>query len=236
MRRAADTRQSPLIGITTDLIDRNGRDTCIATIAYAHAIRRAGATPVMLAPDHTLVEAYARSLDGLVLTGGDDPCMEPFGAKTHPKATPLHPARQRFESDLIRAIRDTNPGLPVLGVCLGMQMLALLAGGTMDQHLPDSRADASRHWEGTHEIIPIDPSELPPWATLSRGTVLSRHKQAVTDPGSMRVIATSDDGLIEAIADPNRPFMLGVQWHPERTESDPLGHDLFRRLVDAARA
>ena len=66
---------------------------------------------------------------------------------------------------------------------------------------------------------------------MQLGTVHSRHRQAISDPGSLEVLATSPDGLIEAVGDQRRPFYIGVQWHPERTQCAPLGSDLFKQLI-----
>ncbi len=225
-----------MIGITTDVIERNGRESSVVTAAYGRAVAAAGGMPVLLCAEIGLVASYVGLLDGLVLTGGDDPRMEPFGGITHPKATPLSPSRQSFESRLIECLNEKRRELPVLGVCLGMQMLALHSGGMLDQHMPDTREDAARHWDGTHEVVTREGAGVGSAVTIGRGVVRSRHKQAVTDPGSMRVVAMSDDGVIEAIADPTRPFVLGVQWHPERTEDAGLGSELFARLVEAALA
>jgi putative glutamine amidotransferase len=65
------------------------------------------------------------------------------------------------------------------------------------------------------------------------GVVMSKHRQAVEDPGAMLVLAKSEDGVIEAVADPHRVFYLGVQWHPERTVSEAVGMGLFRKLLAA---
>lgn len=228
-----DSTGSVLVGITTDVIDRNGVDTSQVSLAYARAVTAAGGIPVLLAPMEELVPEYVRRLGAIVLTGGDDPRTEPFGVQTHARATPLHPVRQAFESALILALADHRPQTPVLGVCLGMQMLALHAGGALDQYMPDTRPDAARHWDAEHEVRPVGSGS--PLA-VPGGVVRSKHKQAVSEPGRMAVLARSDDGVIEAIADPARPFVLGVQWHPERTSHAPLGIDLFKRLIVAARA
>lgn len=227
----------PLIGISPDVIDRNGRVTTMCAMAYASAIVEAGGIPLVLAPIPELIPEYLRRLSGIVLTGGDDPRMEPFGVATDPRVTPVHAQRQGFEVDLLKAIDEFRPQMPTLGICLGMQMLALHHGGRLDQQMADTRPDAARHWASDHPIIPSpEANEIGPTATaIPAGVVHSHHRQAVSDPGRMRVVATSDDGVIEAIVHPERPFVLGVQWHPERTAQASLGVDLFKRLLAAAR-
>ena len=107
-----------------------------------------------------------------------------------------------------------------------MQMMSLIAGGSLNQHLPDTHTTHADHWDRDHDIIPTA-------SIMQPGTVQSRHRQAISNPGSLEVLATSPDGLIEAVGDPARPFYLGVQWHPERTACAPLGSDLFARLIAA---
>ena len=227
----------PIIGITPDLYLRDGRPTVRVSPLYAQRVQAAGGLPVILPPPTdpaadpaAQARRYAEVCDALVLSGGDDPITEPFGEPTHPAAVRVLPERQAFELPLLDAFTDR----PVLGVCLGMQYMALARGGRLDQHLPDGRlidpATAARHWDADHPIIAEQ------HAPLVGGVSHSRHRQAVADPGSLRVAAHADDGLIEAIFDPNARFYLGVQWHPERTTSRELGQDLFDRLVAASRA
>ncbi|HED52884.1 MAG TPA: gamma-glutamyl-gamma-aminobutyrate hydrolase family protein, partial [Phycisphaerales bacterium] len=106
-----------------------------------------------------------------------------------------------------------------------MQMMALHAGGSLNQHLPDTHPDHAIHWDNEHEILPSTD------ALFSRGAVHSRHRQAVENPGDMGVLAIAPDGLIEAVNDPGRPFYVGVQWHPERTDDPALGAMLFQKLI-----
>ena len=120
--------------------------------------------------------------------------------------------------------------MPVLGICLGMQMMGLVAGGVLNQHLPETHPSHADHWEHTHEIRSNDES------VLVSGMTYSKHRQAMQDTGSMQTLATAHDGVIEAIYDPSRRFYLGVQWHPERTENVPLGQRIIDQLVDAARS
>lgn len=218
-----------LVGITTDLIDRNGRETAICTTAYADAVWRAGGQPVLLVPELGAAFEIAGRFDAFVFTGGDDPRTEPFGRPTHPKITPVFERRQAFETRLLEVLRDEWPETPVLGVCLGMQMLALTRGGVLNQYMPETHANHSDHWDRDHAVVSIDTG------VLASGVVHSRHKQAIEDPGTMRVLASAPDGTIEAVDDPAAPFCVGVQWHPERTADAALGMGLFERLVEAAR-
>ncbi|MFI4853514.1 MAG: gamma-glutamyl-gamma-aminobutyrate hydrolase family protein [Phycisphaerales bacterium JB065] len=220
-------QHTPLIGITCLVDEPNTR----IRRAYADAVFNAGGLPILLPVprEEQRREATARYLDlcdGLVLTGGFDPATERYAQPTDPRVTREHPDRQAFEESLLDRL-DDRPEYPVLGVCLGMQLMALHAGGTLNQWMSDSIPSHATHYDDhIHRIIPEGiPSPIP------AGEVTSWHRQCVSDAGTMRVVARADDGVIEAIDDPDRPFYLGVQWHPERTTSEPLGLDLFRALI-----
>ncbi|MFM9997029.1 MAG: gamma-glutamyl-gamma-aminobutyrate hydrolase family protein [Phycisphaerales bacterium] len=211
----------PLIGITCDVVDNPKGPRAWNSLAYAQAVARAGGEPILLPPIAALAARHVERCDGIVLTGGDDPRMESFGKATHPAATVVHPVRQSYELALLAAL-EARPDLPVLGICLGLQWMALAAGGDLDQHLPDSLPQAGVH-RGTHTVT----------GELGSGTIASNHHQAVSDPGRLRVVARADDGTIEGLSDPARPFYVGVQWHPEVTDDDSLGLGLFRKLIAA---
>ncbi|MBI1371059.1 MAG: gamma-glutamyl-gamma-aminobutyrate hydrolase family protein [Planctomycetes bacterium] len=229
----------PIIGITCDT-NRPTEPGAIwrheSPATYAAAVTSAGGVPILLPCEIEHIDAYLKLCDGFVLSGGNDPDTTPYGQKPHPKADLLHPARQAFESALIAAIQRTDH--PVLGICLGMQMMALNAGGKLHQHLPDApgfdEASAACHKSAPHDVrlIMRDHPYLP-----RRGRVYSMHHQAVADPGAMRTIAVSEQAgaspVIEAIDRPNADgrFYLGVQWHPERTDDDALGIGLFEHLI-----
>lgn len=217
----------PLIGITSDLMIRKDRPTSYLTMTYVHAVLRAGGIPVVLPPMEGDLDDLVDRFDAFILSGGDDPKTEPFGAPTHPESVLVLEARQAFETQLIEKL-DQHPDIPVLGVCLGMQMLALCRGGELNQHLPETHTTHAAHWEHEHEILSADDT------VLASGTVWSVHRQAVSDPGGLRVLASSEDGVIEAIDDPDRAFLLGIQWHPERTEDPNLGQAIFDRFVESA--
>jgi len=229
----------PLIAITTDLCTRNERPTARVTTAYADRVRAAGGQPVLLAPptgsapDHAAADALVARFDGFVLTGGDDPRTEPFGTPSHPGITPVFAERQAFESALLESIARTRPEAPLFGICLGLQMMVLHAGGSLFQFMPESHPHSHQdHWASEHEILP-ETTAMGPGLALS-GVSHSHHKQAVDSPGRLAVLARAPDGVIEAAGDPDRPFHLGVQWHPERTENHGLGQRLFEEFVRAA--
>lgn len=219
MRQTARQSGRPLIGITADLA---GEKFTVAK-PYSEAIRAAGGLPLVLPCMAELAADFVHLCDGILLTGGDDPITTHWGVPVHPNAKPVDPQRQDFELALLAAL-DLQPHKPVLGVCLGMQYMGLHCGGTLDQNLPDSLPTAADHWDRrAHEIH----------GELGSGLVNSHHRQALSDPGAMRVVATAPDGVIEAVQRDDRPFYLGVQWHPERTDDEQLGRGLIRRFVQA---
>ncbi len=225
------TARIPIVGVVCGLDEKNAR----TRRAYMHRVRTAGGTPILLAPpdaEHaSLASEHAELCDAFVFTGGGDPDTSKFSVPTHPSANVEHPDRQAYETALLTHLADHAPDKPVLGVCLGMQMMTLVAGGSLDQHMPDTTPTHAEHMDDhTHPIALIDPHPV-----LSEGLVTSWHRQAVNNAGSLRVIARAPDKIIEAIDDPTRRFYLGVQWHPERTDNHPMGQAIFDALVAATR-
>ncbi|MFA9477308.1 gamma-glutamyl-gamma-aminobutyrate hydrolase family protein [Phycisphaerales bacterium AB-hyl4] len=236
----------PRIGITVDNIQRSAASgQYCSAIAYSKAVTRAGGLPLLLPHDPAMAREYVVSCDGLLLTGGDDPAMEPFGETTDPRARVIDPTRQAFELAMLDAAASRRDRA-VLGVCLGMQLMALHAGGRLNQYLPDtlSPENAKAHQDNhLHEVSLAREAQNPLRACVAgRGDgvnyVVSSHRQAVAAAGSLSVIAQTRDGTIEAIADLGRPFYVGVQWHPERAgpEHPALNAELLRRFVDASRS
>jgi putative glutamine amidotransferase len=213
-------RSRPIVGITADV--ENNR--YVISPHYARIVHEEGGLPIILPPIAADAALFVERCGGIILTGGDDPIMEHWGIVTHPKAKKIHPERQAFELALLDELDRRSR--PALGVCLGMQLMGLHAGGTLDQYLPDSLPTAADHWDRKPHAIRGE---------LGEGIVHSHHRQALTSAGRLRVVATAHDGVIEAIDDPDRPFYVGVQWHPERTNDETFGRAIIRKLIDTAR-
>lgn len=199
---------------------------------YVRMVREAGARAVVLPPDEAGAADVVRRLDGLVLAGGAD--IEParYGAPRHER-TVTRPDRDAGELAVLDAALQAD--LPVLGVCRGAELLAVAYGGTLHQHLPDLLAGEQLHQPGP-AVYGSHPARFAPGSRAAaifgeRADVNSYHHQAIGDPGKLTVTGWADDDVIEAVEDPARRFIFGVQWHPEAmADVRP-----FAALVAAAR-
>ena len=192
--------------------------------AYVNSVKEAGGVPFLIPHIPELAAAALDALDGVLLTGGDDIDMRDFGHALHAKADLMLPLRQRGEFALLRAL-DQRPTLPVLGICLGMQLMGVHNGCPLIQLLHDVIPDVDRHvGNKIHSIT----------GSIGSGQVTSSHHQALASAGPFETLALSDDGVLEAIRLANRSFYVGVQWHPERTQDQELGLGIIQKLVNAA--
>lgn len=232
----------PLIGLTLDSDEGSGLTKTARyqlKANYAEAIAEAGGMPVGLPHAADAVEAYADKLDALVVTGGAfdvDPAM--FGAETRHQTVSLKPNRTGFELALTKAMMARKK--PVLGICGGEQLINVILGGTLIQHIEDEVGDSLLHEQPNPRNEPGHAVEVKQGSLLHRIAgateikVNSAHHQAVKSVGPGVVVnAVAKDGVIEGIEDPRLPFCLGVQWHPEFriNEGD---RNLFKALVAAA--
>lgn len=238
---------APVIGLTT----RNTKDLkyehplVSSPKTYPTALIKAGAIPVLiptnLTPD-TYPELLAR-LDGIVFTGGGDIDIAYFQGEPHPEIYGIDEERDRQELTLVRMAVET--GLPILGICRGIQVINVALGGTLYTHILDQLPDALEH-----SCFPANPPDYPAHeVTLAAGTKLagifqaeklqvnSLHHQGVDQlaPGLVPA-ATAPDGLLEACELPDHPFAVAVQWHPEWMPDDEKMQQLFRAFVTAAAA
>ncbi|MFY1684550.1 gamma-glutamyl-gamma-aminobutyrate hydrolase family protein [Micromonospora sp.] len=228
-------RARPLIGITGYVEPASWavwRDVPASLIpqAYVRSVTAAGGRAVVLPPDD-LDADVVDVLDGLLLAGGADVGPERYGQPADPRTEP-RPDRDAGESALLAAALAVD--LPVLGVCRGMQLLAVAYGGSLHQHLPDVVGhDRHRPAPGVYGAHPVRFAPGTRTASVLAGVdrVNSYHHQAVADPGRLTVTGWADDSVVEAVEDPARRFLLGVQWHPEN-DDDPRP---VSALVRAAR-
>ncbi|WP_037902769.1 gamma-glutamyl-gamma-aminobutyrate hydrolase family protein [Streptomyces sp. NRRL S-350] len=229
----------PLIGVSTYLVDASwsnwrGRRAALVPERYTAYVQESGGIALLLPPDapERAPEVLAR-LDALVIAGGPDIDPAYYGQPAHPATEVDSPERDAWEVALLRAALAA--GMPLLGVCRGMQVLNVVCGGTLVQHLPDVVAvdvhggSAGRY--GSHPVRPVPGTLLGGLLPESELEVPTFHHQAVDRVGQgLRVSAHAPDGTVEAVEGPG--FTLGVQWHPE--QGDDLR--LMRALVRAATA
>lgn len=227
----------PLVAIVADaaLDPDDARTGGVVKLNYNYAdqVAKAGGNPLLLTPA-TDVEAIAPLLDGWLIPGGDDIDARFFGQEKHPAAKLVDPARFETEQRLYRVV-DTD--LPILGICYGCQFLGVMAGGSLNQHLPDD-PDLADHGSGSLQEVAVDPdSRLAEILGTRRVEGKSYHHQALDRLGTgLAVVAHHPDGTIEAIESTERRWLFGVQWHPERTPEDAATQRLFRAFVDACSA
>ena len=226
----------PLIGIGSDVLRKQGeRDRAFVYTTYVDSLRRAGAIPVLIPPQPENAADVVDDLDGVLLAGGDDFDPSVYGEPRHPSVEPMDPRRQENELSLARAARER--GIPTLGICLGVQVMNVAAGGTLIQHIESDIDHASepsdRH---RHEVAIDGGTRLARIVGEHELEVNSSHHQAIKEIGSgLRVTAHAPDGIVEGLEDPRHPFYVGVQWHPEDMSGEESASAIFGAFVEAAR-
>jgi putative glutamine amidotransferase len=231
----------PVVGLTLDA-ERPGGYSAYPWYAlranYADAIAASGGLPLALPHQAALAEQVLDRLDALVVTGGAfdvDPSL--YGDAARHATVTLKEERTDSEMALVRGALARN--MPVLGICGGQQLLAVVLGGTLVQHIPDSFPAALAHEQPNPRHLPGHTIAVVAGTLLHRivGSaamdVNSAHHQAVRAPGPFATVnATAPDGVIEGIEDGRFRFCLGVQWHPE-FHIDPGDRRIFDALIAA---
>ena len=242
------TTKRPVIGISGRRLPVGQPFPLVGSVAiqetYADAVNRSGGLAAVLIPaelDAAVADHMVASLDGLVLTGGPDVNPELYGQSPHETVYGLSELQDHFETTLLHAARRAT--IPVLCICRGLQLLNVVHGGTLHQHLGDL------HGLGPHGV-PAGGGSVPNEITVYQDSLLAsvvasteitgecHHHQAVDRVGDgLRVTARTPDGVIEGLEleDPIGQWLLAVQWHPE----DSAAHDdaqqrVFDHLIAAA--
>ncbi|MEK9905168.1 MAG: gamma-glutamyl-gamma-aminobutyrate hydrolase family protein [Rhodospirillales bacterium] len=235
--------KKPLIGITVDAEETGGYSSLpwyALRQNYASAVTNAGGLPILLPHEVSLVDEYIKKIDGLLITGGAfdvDPAL--FGESVQHSAVTLKRERTEFELAITQGALARN--IPVLGICGGQQLLHVVLGGTLYQHVPDEAPSNIEHeqknprTEPGHEVSVAANTLLARITQMARFPVNSAHHQAVKNcPEGVVISAHADDGLIEAIEAPAYKFCIGVQWHPEYSISQ-ADDAILQAFVEASR-
>jgi putative glutamine amidotransferase len=208
---------------------------------YVDAVIRAGGIPILISPNDTDWQTLWSALDGIIVTGGTDVAPQHYhgdeeNAEIHAEAF----ERDISEIGLIQ-YAVARKDKPLLGICRGMQVLNVALGGTLHAHIPDIREqDIHRHEDGfwtLHDCYVEPDSQLAHIMGAECVNTFSGHHQAVNQVAAgLQIVATAPDGIIEALMLPDHPWLVGVQWHPEKSAAtDTSQQRLFDELVTASR-
>ena len=232
----------PVIGMITAPNPKLLHGRHLINTSYVRAVIAAGGTPLLIPSDEDdgLAAEYLPLLHGLLVPGGEDVTPALYGEDPLRQVTFMNEEKDRMELALIRGAVER--GMPVFGICLGIQLLNVCFGGTLYQDLPAQYPGVLGHAQDmairgqlTHRVT-LEPDSL--LEKLLGGeplSVNSYHHQAVRTPApGFTVTARAADGVIEGVEDPERN-LYAVQWHPEDlVESHPRFRPLFRHLVERA--
>jgi len=235
--------KKPIIGISLDLQNDNEEYSYAhfpwyaLRAHYSDAVSNAGGLPVMLPFDESAIDETLDLIDGLIVPGGDwdiDPTF--YGQKIMSDTVIINHRRTAYDMKLMERALDRD--MPVLGICYGMQLMNVLAGGSLIQDLPSFRKTDINHEQPHpknalwHDINIVKNTKL--WEIASHASLVkvnSTHHQAIDMVGkNIMVSATATDGIIEAIESTVHKFAVGVEWHPEYQSID-LDKNIFKELV-----
>lgn len=234
---------APIIGITTYAremmtLDIHPLENFRLPSAYVDAVHRAGGIPLLL-PTVGDPLRLLPLLNGVVLTGGGDVNPARYGAARHSMVYEVNDERDAFEWALLNAALKND--LPILAICRGIQLLNVVLGGDLIQHLGDEPSVTVDHAgfpspPKPHSVRLTEGTKLANELDITAFEAASWHHQAIGRVGKgLKVVARTDDGVIEAVELPSHRWCIGVQWHPEHDAgTSPVHQRLFSRFVQAA--
>lgn len=229
--------QPPLIGITTYGVDEERKFTIPRE--YVDSVRRAGGIPLLITPGESRFDELLDLLDGVILAGGGDIDPQVYAGQLHETIYSLDPERDSTELTLAQRLIETD--FPTFAICRGIQIVNVVQGGTLIEHLPDIVGEEVLHRlpprEPTPHAVSVEPnSRLASLLGQSDVTAMSWHHQAVRQVADgFKIVARAPDGTIEAIESQTHSWLVAVQWHPELTAaSDPVQQRLFDEFVKAS--
>lgn len=243
-------QERPLIGIPCrgdGSVIYSGRPINAQNSSYIRAVINAGGVPFLIpleARDEVLRELFAQP-SGILLTGGGDIAPQFLGEESHLVLNDVQSARDELELTLVRWSLEQSK--PILGICRGMQVMNVAAGGSLIQDIATLCPNANKHDYFNSQDYPLDflahqvtvkkDSRLRAVLNNDQLPVNSSHHQALKEVSSAyRAVAYSPDGIIEAIEVPDHPFAIGVQWHPEElVANQDAARYLFLAFVDVCR-
>ncbi|MER2089420.1 MAG: gamma-glutamyl-gamma-aminobutyrate hydrolase family protein [Sporosarcina sp.] len=227
----------PVIGITADV---EISDKHFLNGEYVRAVIRAGGLPMIISVGiEKDVDQLIGLLDGLLLSGGNDINPMLFNEEPHSYLGEVSPSRDSSELELARQMLKTSK--PILGICRGLQILNVAAGGTLYQDFHNQKEgpilqhiQKAPNTHSSHYVQVEKGSLLESMAGSERIVVNSYHHQSLKDvPPVFNVTGVASDGIVEAIEGTGEQFVLGVQWHPEllSTIGDAVSLQIFERFI-----
>ncbi len=232
-----------VIGFTLDYEEKEGYSKLpwyAIRENYMTAVSALGAVPIALPHEPALADKYLGLIDALVVTGGAfDVPPGLYGASSVHKTVTTKERRTAFEAAMVRGMLEHKK--PILGICGGEQLLNVILGGTLIQHIPDTIKNALQHEQPNPRTEPGHTVRIEKDTLLysivkeQKIQVNSAHHQAVATVGKgVKINAVAPDGVIEGIEYSDHPFCLGVEWHPEYHISSADSR-IFEAFVEAAR-
>ena len=220
-------------------------DEVVTTLqnTYTKAIEESGGAPLLLpyVEKDESIEAFVDICDGFLFTGGADVDPHRYGEEVKPTCHAVQKYRDDIEFRAFKKIYETKR--PIMAICRGAQLVNAALGGTLHQDIPTEIIPCIPHRQTepkdshSHEVNVIDGTPLKILANSNRVRINSFHHQALKTLGDgITVMATADDGVIEAVYSTKHPYLRAYQWHPERLlEADELNRAVFGDFIDACK-